>query len=73
MNLDQVLANVGQLRIMAAAAGPAWRMADAVDTTVGYDNIKAVPEPVSSVIVPLLWLGLGQRRGARRGGTGLRC
>lgn len=39
-SLNDVLANVTELRILSAAAGPAW-MGDAIAATLGADNITA--------------------------------
>ncbi|MCH7702211.1 MAG: hypothetical protein IID37_11030 [Planctomycetes bacterium] len=39
--LNDVLANVGELRILSATAGPTWQ-GDAIVATLGVDNITAV-------------------------------
>lgn len=50
-SIQTSLANVTELRILSAAAGPAY-IADTVASTLGIDNITAVPEP--GALAPLV-------------------
>jgi len=57
-SLSNVLDSVTTMRILHAAA-PAWN-GDSVVGTLGVDNIQAIPEPASLLILagcaPVLWL-----------------
>jgi len=57
--IEQSLADVGLLRILSAANGPAY-IADTIAATVGFDNITAVPEP--ALLAPLLATALLRRK-----------
>lgn len=50
--LNTVLGGVGELRILSAESAPAWR-GDAISATLGVDNITAVPEPASIMLIGL--------------------
>jgi len=52
--IQQSLANVTEMRILSAAAKPDY-FADTVASTLGIDNIAAVPEPAA--LAPLVGLG----------------
>ena len=45
-SLQDVLANVAELRIISASAGPNFQ-GDSVNAVLGVDNIRAVPEPAT--------------------------
>ena len=49
-SLDTVLSNVSTLRILAAAAGPAWQ-GDAIVSTLGVDNVA---DPGPEITLPAL-------------------
>jgi hypothetical protein len=65
--LDQVLGDVGQLRILSSAA-PDNRGEELVGT-LGLDDITAVPEPSPAVLLGLGLAGLAVARPRRRAAT----
>ena len=63
-SLNAVLSGVTELRILTAAAGPAWE-GDAIAGILGVDNIHAVPEPDGLFLVGLGGAALIRRTGLR--------
>lgn len=59
-SLDDVLGEVQELRILSREANPGWQ-ADAIATTLGADNITAVPEPASALALGLALVLLRRR------------
>jgi hypothetical protein len=63
-SLNTVLSGVTELRLLTAAAGPAWE-GDAIAGILGVDNIHAVPEPDGLFLVGLGGAALIRRMGVR--------
>lgn len=59
--LNAVLSNVTELRVLSAAAGPAF-LGDSIAATLGMDNLRAVPEPAAATALMLGALPLALRR-----------
>lgn len=51
-SLAQLLAGVGEARILSRSSGPGWT-GDAIEAALGADNIEALPEVVG--VAPLTW------------------
>ncbi len=58
--LNTVLAGVGELRILSRESTPGWR-GDAIEATLGIDNITALPEPASLFLIGLAAVCLRRR------------